>query len=120
MKKFIFYVVCFLPNLALAIPLRNLDDVGAGFYSMLFYLIPVVIGFALFAFLWGILTYLWHNDNEEKREESKKFMFWGLVGLFVIVSIWGLVSILSNIFNIPLSARLAPVLPRVGQSNVGQ
>ena len=48
-------------------------------------------------------------DNDGKKtgsnaskaiEEGKKRMVWGIVGLFLIVSIWGVVAILSTIVGV--------------------
>ena len=74
-------------------------------------LVPLIIGFALLAFLWGVFMYLWQGDDESKREESKKFMIWGIVGLTVMVSLWGLVSITANSLNFHLPSGLVPTLP---------
>jgi hypothetical protein len=40
------------------------------------------------------------REIEEKRKAGKSFMIWGLIALFVMVSIWGLVGVLSNTFGI--------------------
>lgn len=60
--------------------------------------VPLLVALAVAGFVWGIIKYFLNPDNEEKRKEGKTFMFWGLVTLFVIVSIWGLVAIFSNTF----------------------
>ena len=60
-------------------------------------LIPVIIGIALLLFLWGILRFLISQDDG-KREEAKKFMIWGIVALFVMVAVWGLVEIFAETF----------------------
>lgn len=36
----------------------------------------------------------------EKKDEARNSIIYGLVGLFVMVSIWGLVNILINTFNV--------------------
>lgn len=41
-------------------------------------------------------------NNEEKRKQGKQYMIWGIIALFVMVSIWGLVAILTNTFGIKL------------------
>ena len=38
-------------------------------------------------------------DDPESRGTIGKAIIWGIVGLFVILSIWGLVAILSNTFR---------------------
>lgn len=53
--------------------------------------IPVLIGVALLAFMWGILQYLFG-----KKEDGKSFMIWGIIALFVMTSVWGLVSIVRS------------------------
>jgi len=60
--------------------------------------VPLLVSLAVVGFVYGIIKYFLNPDNEEKRKEGKSFMFWGLVTLFVIVSIWGLVGILSGTF----------------------
>ena len=41
------------------------------------------------------------NDNEEaKKAKGRSFMIWGIIALTVMISIWGLVRILTGTFNI--------------------
>jgi uncharacterized membrane-anchored protein len=58
--------------------------------------IPLLLTLSVVGFIWGIIQYFLNPDNEEKRKSGKSFMFWGLISLFVIVSIWSLVGVLSN------------------------
>ena len=60
--------------------------------------VPLLMALSVVGFVYGIIQYFLNPDNEEKRKAGKSFMLWGLVALFVIVSIWGLVGILSNTF----------------------
>ena len=71
----------------------------------------MLVSLAVVSFVYGIIQYFLYPDNEEKRKAGKQFMFWGIVTLFVMVSIWGLVGILSNTF---LNGK--PVMPFLPQA----
>lgn len=62
------------------------------FQELIAAVIPVLIGLALLAFLWGVLMYLFGKDKDGARD----FMIWGIIALFVMTSVWGLVSILRS------------------------
>jgi hypothetical protein len=55
--------------------------------------IPVVIGLAVLVFIWGILQYIVSKDSE-KQKEARGIIIWGIIILFVMISIWGLVELL--------------------------
>lgn len=64
-------------------------------------LIPILITIALIVFLWGVARYVIKGaDDEKEREQGKQIMIYGIIGLFVMVSVWGLVAIVSNTFNL--------------------
>ena len=63
-------------------------------------LIPFIIGLAIFVILWGIFTYITKAADEEKRAEAKRFIIYGLLGVFFMISIWGFVTILINTFSV--------------------
>ena len=72
-------------------------------------IIPLIFALAVVFFVWGAVKFFIINaDEEAKRAQGKQFMIWGVVALAVMVSIWGLVSILGNTFGIGTS-----VLPQV-------
>lgn len=50
-------------------------------------LIPFIIGLAVFVILWGIFLYITKAAEEEKRAEAKRFILWGVVGVFVMLSL---------------------------------
>ena len=59
--------------------------------------VPIIISLAVLYFLWGVAQYMLSSD---KKEEAKDKMLWGIIGLFVMVSIWGLVGLLSDTFDL--------------------
>lgn len=62
-------------------------------------LVYVIIALALVAFLYGILKLAFIDGTKpEAREQARKFMFWGIISLFVMVSTWGLVRVLQYTF----------------------
>lgn len=70
-----------------------LDDVG----GIITQLIPIFIGVAVLVFIWGVIKYVTAGDDSEKRAQARSLMIYGIIAIFVIVSIWGLVAILQNI-----------------------
>ncbi len=61
-------------------------------------IVPLLVAVAVVCFVYGIIQFFLFPDNEEKKKTGKTFMLWGIVTLFVMVSIWGLVGILSGTF----------------------
>ncbi len=64
--------------------------------------IPFLIGLGLIIFLVGLVGYVSAGDNEEKREAGRGLILFGIITLFVMVSVWGLVKIIyTTFFNTP-------------------
>lgn len=63
-------------------------------------IIPFLFSLAAAAFIWGIITFYLNPDNEEKRKKGKSFLIGGLIALFVMTSMWGIVRIFSNTFGV--------------------
>jgi hypothetical protein len=61
-------------------------------------LIPLAFTLALLFFFYGIAKYIWSVGQE--KEEGKKIMIWGVIALFVMSSVWGLVSFIQGELNL--------------------
>ena len=75
-------------------------------------IIPLLFAAALVAFIYGVVQYVINANNSEKRKEGSQYMVWGIVGLFVMISVWGLVGVLSNTFTLNNTAPILPQLPQ--------
>ena len=77
--------------------------------------IPFVIGLAVLVFIYGVFNFVTSAGDEEARAGAKQLIIWGIIGIFVMVSVWGLVNILSRTFNLtgvnagPGGSRVIPV-----------
>jgi uncharacterized membrane protein YidH (DUF202 family) len=60
-------------------------------------LIPLLIGIAVVVFIWGVIKYVTAGASDEKKKEARGLMIWGIIAIFVIVSIWGIVGVIQNI-----------------------
>lgn len=69
------------------------------FYAILKIAIPILLTLAVVFFLWGLVSYM-RSDDDLDVEAAKKTMLKGIIAIFIMVSIWGLVAILQNTFNL--------------------
>ncbi|MCI5051047.1 MAG: hypothetical protein MRY57_01960 [Candidatus Pacebacteria bacterium] len=63
-------------------------------------LIPLFIALALTYTIYSVFQFIAAQDDSQQREEKKQQIFWGIVGLFVITSIWGLIAIIGDSFGL--------------------
>lgn len=61
------------------------------------YLIPILSLAALGYFMFNVVMFIKSADNDKMREPYKQAMIWGVIALFVMVSVWGIVAILGDI-----------------------
>ena len=45
-------------------------------------------------FLYGVVEFLANQDNDEKRSTGKQHMLWGIVGMFIMVSVFAIMQLL--------------------------
>jgi hypothetical protein len=81
----------------------GLVDCVVGFINNAIYLI---ISAAVLYIVWGAFIMI---RSEEKRDEGKSIILNGIIGLFVMISVWGFVNILNTTFNLDLT----PVEPNL-------
>ena len=55
---------------------------------------------ALTLFLYGLVMFIKDADDAKKTQEGKFFMAWGLLALFVMVSVWGIVRMFQSFVGI--------------------
>tara|TARA_Y100000310_G_C20349696_1_gene653744 strand:+ start:185 stop:547 length:363 start_codon:yes stop_codon:yes gene_type:complete len=73
--------------------------------------LPVLIGVAILFFIWGVVRFLLAGDNEDTRKAARNMIIWGIISIFVIVSVWGLVNLLGTTFGLTNTPPPVPGLP---------
>ena len=79
-------------------------------------LIPFVIGLTVLIFLWGIFKLVFSAKDSEARAEARGYIIWGIIALAVMVSVWGLVNLLTSTFSLNQNIPPAPGVPSAGGS----
>jgi hypothetical protein len=77
-----------------------------------FILKPII--FLLFAtaflvFVWGVYNYVGGLSNEEARSKGGRHMLWGILGMFIMLSVKFLITIIASTIGVP-SDQLPPDL----------
>ncbi len=121
-------ILYLLPFLAFAIPFTGpeglpdqsgqgygggIDSVITTFRYILGLLIPILVTLALIYFIYGMSQYILESGNEAKKVEGKNRMIYGTAALFVIVTIWGLVSFIQKTVGIENPS--TPPAPKIMQ-----
>jgi Type IV secretion system pilin len=111
MKKVILATLALAPTLAFAQSLGNLTILLTSIGGLVDIALPIVVGLALLAFFWGLVKYIFAQGDETAKADGKKIMLWGLVALFVMVSVWGLVKFIGTSLGINQGETI--VVPKV-------
>jgi hypothetical protein len=56
----------------------------------------VLVAVALLAFFIGIIRFMASADSEKIREQARNTILWGIISLFVMLSVWAIVAVLQT------------------------
>ena len=78
---------------------RFIDNVV---YLIINPLIGLLFALALAFFVWGGAQLILNADSEEGRKKGKDALLWGLIGMFIMASVFGILQVVLNTFGVPL------------------
>lgn len=79
-------------------------------YLINYVAVPLVFALAFIVFLWGVFkAYIWSAGDSDAVSEGHRLILWGIIGFAVMISIWGLVNVVSNTFG--LAGQAPPPVP---------
>ncbi|MEK7642786.1 MAG: hypothetical protein AAB392_03240 [Patescibacteria group bacterium] len=62
-------------------------------------IIPFLGAVALFVFLLSVGKFIRASGNEKELKDSKKLLIWGVIGIFVLTTIWGIMVFIRGEFG---------------------
>lgn len=69
---------------------------------------PIVVALALVYFFWGLGQLVLGSGDDKKRKDAIQIMIYGVIALFVMVSVWGIINVLQTTFGITGGGDITP------------
>ena len=89
----------------------TMQDIICKIGNILDTVIPILIVLGIVYFVWGVISYVISKDEEAKKRGKDKIIY-GIIGLVVIVAMWGLVGIVTKTFGLNGTTNVnVPTLP---------
>ncbi len=78
---------------------QNIGDLLCKLGDIINRIVPFLITLGVVIFVWGVVVYV-IGDDEEAKTKGRDRMIYGIIGLVVIASLWGLVNVVTSTFNL--------------------
>lgn len=59
-------------------------------------IIGLMFAVAVFVFIYGVLQLVFFGGDEERQGAGKRSIMYGVIGMFIMVSAWGIIYFVSN------------------------
>lgn len=79
-------------------PPQNFKDIVALAIDLLEQALYILVALSMIVVLWGGVRLLLNFGDERGMQSGRQILLWGIIGLFVIFSVWGLVQIVQSAF----------------------
>lgn len=118
MKHLAYTSLCLLalPVLARA---QDVDAVIYRFGNWVNAATGILAALALLVFFWGVVKYIAAAGDEKAKDQGKRVMVGGVVALFVLFSVFGLVRFLQRSFGVTPERDMQPPEVDFGRTNQG-
>jgi len=63
-------------------------------------IIGIIFALGFLLFVWGVARFLMQADDSNAREQGKKHIIYGLIGMFIMVSVYGILSVISGTLGV--------------------
>jgi hypothetical protein len=58
--------------------------------------VQLLFAAAILYFVWGVFTFIRKSDDSTERTTGANHILWSTVGLFIMVSVWGIIAIVKK------------------------
>ncbi|MCI5108532.1 MAG: hypothetical protein MRY49_01665 [Candidatus Pacebacteria bacterium] len=63
--------------------------------------ITFLFAVATVVFIWGLVQFLLNTDSDSERTLGKRKIVYGLLGMFIMVAVLGIIRVILSTFGIP-------------------
>lgn len=63
-------------------------------------LVQLMFAAAVVYFVYGIFAYFIKGDGDADRIQGKNHILWSTVGLFIMISVWGIIAIIQRTLGV--------------------
>ncbi len=99
-NKIFIGLLAFTPAISFA-ALSGLQTLLQDFRQIIGTVVTVIFALALAFFFWGVAQFILNDaGNDKTREDGKKKMMWGIIALFVMFSIYGILRAVGSLIGI--------------------
>ena len=107
-KKYYLFAVASVTALVPAVAMaqgnfQNLIGLAESALDVTNIVLVIVFVLALLVFAWGIVKYITAAGDPAKVKEARGFLWWGILGVFVLAAMFGIVQFIGNSFGIDTS-----------------
>lgn len=64
-------------------------------------LIKLLFAVAFLFFLYGIVEFIAGGGNPQKKKTGQEHMFYGVIGLFIMIAVFGIINLIANFLGAP-------------------
>ena len=87
---------------------ETLEDTLRTVNNLIGIITPIVVAIGLIFFFWGLANLLMNPEKDKDKGTSRDRMIYGILILFVMLSVWGLVGVLQDTFNVGGNQQITP------------
>ncbi len=103
-KGRVFLVILSYISLSLTSPqvlyAQSIETLAIEFRDLANIMIPILASFALLFFIWGVGIFMLNSGDSKTREEGKQRMLWGVIAMFVLLSLFGIIQYVGNLVGV--------------------
>lgn len=59
-------------------------------------IVSLLMALAVGYFLFGVMKFVKNQDSEDAQAEGKKHMVWGIIGVAIMVSVYGILNLVKS------------------------
>ncbi|OHA85329.1 MAG: hypothetical protein A2408_01210 [Candidatus Yonathbacteria bacterium RIFOXYC1_FULL_52_10] len=63
--------------------------------------IVLISSAAVLYFVWGVLKFVKGFDDDTSREDGKRHMIWGVVGMSIMLLVYVIINVIANVVGVP-------------------
>ncbi len=64
-------------------------------------LVGLLFVFTVLVFIWGLFGLISKGDDPGARKEGQQHILWGVIGMFIMVGVYGIIRLISNTVGVP-------------------